>query len=73
MRTTIKISREKEIVVRPSLGGGGVDLTIFPAATVGSEYLQGVALTPDQCGALIFGIEQALETMAVRNAVQAAR
>lgn len=55
MKTTVKLGAGKAIVVSPAPGGVRVDLT------VAGVVMGGDRMTPDQCGALIFGIEQALE------------
>jgi hypothetical protein len=57
MKTTVKIDAAKSVVVLPSKAARGVEiqLNLF-GATMG-----GATLTPDQCGALIVGIECALE------------
>lgn len=55
MKTTIKLGAGRAIVVTPAPGGVRVDLTMAGVVMGGDR------ITPDQCGALIFGIEQALE------------
>lgn len=55
MKTTIKLGAGRAIVVTPAPGGVRVDLTMAGMVMGGDK------LTPDQCGALMFGIEQALE------------
>lgn len=52
MKTTIKIDLLRSLVVEPASGGG--------------VCIGGQVATPDQCGALIFAIEAALETQAVK-------
>lgn len=60
MKTTIKLGGGKAVIVdRGARGGVSVDFT-FGGVSVGRDEL-----TPDQCGALIFGIEQALEAAGV--------
>ncbi len=70
MKTTIKCGAGRAIVVQPGPSGTvQFDVTVFGVG------LGGEALTEDQAGALIFGIEQALEsgqTAAQRMAQRAA-
>lgn len=55
MKTTIKLGAGRAIVVTPAPGGVRIDLTMAGVVVGGDR------ITPDQCGALMFGIEQALE------------
>lgn len=60
MKTTLKLSGGRALVVQPAAGQGvRVDLT-FAGVVVGGDVL-----TPDQCGALLFGIEQAAEAAGI--------
>lgn len=60
MRTTLKLSGGRALVVAPAAGQGvRVELT-FAGVVVGGDVL-----TPDQCGALMFGIEQAAEAAGI--------
>lgn len=60
MKTTLKLSGGRALVVSPAAGQGvRVDLT-FAGVVVGGDVL-----TPDQCGALLFGIEQAAEAAGI--------
>jgi hypothetical protein len=60
MKTTVK-THNKKIVVQPSLVAGFIELNLLGDF----GYLTGTTLTPDQAGALIFGLEQALEAQDV--------
>lgn len=52
----------RDVIVRPSKVAGMIELTLIEkGATISGGYCSGVVLTADQAGALIFGIEQALE------------
>lgn len=53
MKTTIKIDAAKSIVIEPSKQGPGVmvSLVLFGAA------MASATLTPDQCGAMVTGLE----------------
>ncbi|WP_288254056.1 hypothetical protein [uncultured Hydrogenophaga sp.] len=55
MKTTIKLSAGRALVVQPQGAGVRVDLTF------GGVVMGGDVLTPDQAGALLFGLEQAAE------------
>lgn len=55
MKTTIKLGKAKAIVVKPSPRGVAVEVTVAGVVLVCDH------LTEDQCGALMFGIEQAIE------------
>lgn len=65
MKTTVKLGLSKAITVQPEGAGLRIDLCLFgqPAHT---EHL-----TADQVGALMFGMEQALEVQASRAAAAA--
>lgn len=67
MKTTIKLSREKGITVAPTnLGRVLIGMATCPGMV--AEKWEGFAdLTPDQAGALIFGLEQALEAAGIRR------
>lgn len=59
MKTTIKITNAKRLIVEPCKKTGGVILETVQGLNFTSA--EPWHLTPDQCGALIFGLEQALE------------
>ncbi|WP_302172856.1 hypothetical protein [uncultured Hydrogenophaga sp.] len=59
MRSTIKLGAGRAIVVQPQGEGVRFDLT-FAGVVVGGDVL-----TPDQCGALVFSIEQAAEAAGI--------
>lgn len=60
MKTTIKLTTDREMVIQPSKFTPGHVSVIFEnrASAIGQF---GVTLTPDQLGALIFALEQAAE------------
>ena len=55
MKTTIKLGAARSIIVTPAPNGVRVDLTMAGVVIGGDN------ITEDQAGALMFGIEQALE------------
>lgn len=55
MKTTIKLGASRAIVITPAPNGVRVDLTMA-GVVIGGDHI-----TADQAGALMFGIEQALE------------
>lgn len=55
MKTTIKLGAARAIVITPAPNGVRVDLTMA-GVVIGGDHM-----TADQAGALMFGIEQALE------------
>jgi len=61
MKTTIR-AHTKDVIVKPSPVAGMIELHLQskndPAH---GQHVAAVVLTPDQAGALIFGLEQALE------------
>jgi hypothetical protein len=58
MKTTIKLAGGRALVVQPAPGKGvRVDVTLAGVA--------GDVLTPDQTGALLFGLEQAAEAAGI--------
>lgn len=62
MKTTVKLSPTKSITVEPAgkhCKGGIIATLNFEV--FGIKSTEAMTLTPDQCGALIFGIEQGLE------------
>lgn len=60
MKSTIKLNRDREIVVQPSrVNPGLVSLIIENRASAIGQW--GVTLTMDQVGALLFALEQAAE------------
>lgn len=68
MKTTIKLGGGKAVTVTPGARGGAMVEFSFGGVSVGRDEL-----TPDQCGALIFGIEQALEAAGVAQDRAAAK
>lgn len=59
MMTTVKLSATRRIVVEPR--EGGVMLELNRKEADGLNFQLYAVLTPDQCGALIFALEQACE------------
>jgi hypothetical protein len=66
MKTTIKLTPTMRLVVQPAAKVGGISLEFTHGTTTTTS--EAWHLTPDQAGALIFGMEQALETMQVKMA-----
>lgn len=66
MKSTIKAEGGRALCVEPSTTPGNVK---FTALMFGVKFGE-LDATPDQCGALIFGIEQALEVGQVRAGVR---
>jgi hypothetical protein len=64
MKTTVALGAKKAIVIKPSVRGIRVDLTLAGVSIGGDD------ITPDQAGALIFGIEQAMEVWKMRLEAQ---
>ena len=64
MKTTIKLTRIKALIVEPCANADLISVSVRSGAEVTST--EASYLTPDQAGALIFGLEQALEVMAAR-------
>lgn len=60
MKTTIKLTTDREIVIQPSKVTPGHVSVIFEnrASAIGQW---GVTLTPDQVGALLFALESAAD------------
>lgn len=58
MKTTIKLGASKSLTVEPCARLGGVLATVN-MNVFGVSMSEAIHLTPDQCGALIFGLEQA--------------
>lgn len=65
MKTTVKTDTGR-VTVQPLTGEKRVLLSLGMPG-----HFPGLALTPDQCGALIFGMEQALEAMEAHEARRA--
>lgn len=65
MKTTIKLAGGRALVIEPGAEAVKVSLT------VGGIVLGCNELTADQTGAMLFGVEQALEARAVRTGAQA--
>lgn len=63
MKTTVKLSATRSIVVDPI--ASGVMINMIERVPTG-EYITCLSvLTPDQCGALIFALEQACEVRTI--------
>lgn len=71
MKTTIKLTPGKSLTVEPCAKRGGVIATLG-LELFGIKTSEAVHLTPDQCGALIFGLEQALPMQDQHHAARAA-
>lgn len=56
MKTTIKLSKGVSLTTAPNQAGG-----VLFSVTVAGVVVFSDTMTPDQCGAHIFGMEQALE------------
>jgi len=68
MKTTIKLGGGKAAIITPGTKGGvNVDFT-FGGVSMGRGELE-----PDQCGVLIFAIEQALEAAGIAQDRAAAK
>lgn len=66
MKTTIKLSTARSIVITPAPNGVRFDMTMS-GVVIGGDHI-----TEDQAGALMFGIEQALyKSRADRERAQA--
>ena len=61
MKTTIKLGKAKSIIVKPSPRGLSFEVCVAGVVLVCDH------LTPDQCGALMFGMETALEVGRLAN------
>ncbi len=59
MKTTIKLGAGRALIVQPQGEGVRVDLTF------GGVVMGGDVLTPDQCGALMIGLERATEAAGI--------
>lgn len=64
MKTTIKTGICSSLIVQPSTKGMKLALNGI------TDTVAVVDLTPDQAGALIFGIEQALEAAGIQRDLQ---
>lgn len=64
MKTTVKLSSIKSIAVMPITKGA--QPAVFVEVDLGT-ISHGFGMTPDQAGALIFGIEQALEAAGIQR------
>lgn len=73
MKTTIKLSPTKSLTIEPAGHhcNGGIIATI-QFSMFGVTSKEQMTMTADQCGALIFGIEQALPVAEQRHAARAA-
>lgn len=63
MKTTIKLTTARKLTVQPCIPGG---VTVELCHGEGYTSTETLHLSADQCGALIFGIEQALEAENLR-------
>lgn len=70
MKTTIKLSPGKSLSVEPCKIGGVIATLNFEMFGIKSS--EAMTLTPDQCGALIFGLEQALPEQDQHHSARAA-
>lgn len=61
MKTTVKLAQHQSISVYPCFFG--VRMEIKTTNAEGAASVDAYNLTPDQCGALLFGIEQAAEVV----------
>lgn len=59
MKTTIKLTLTKSLTVEPCKEGGILATISF--SMFGVTRSEALHLTTDQCGALLFGVEQALD------------
>lgn len=66
MKTTVKLTPSKSITVEPCKAGGVLATISFEM--FGVKTSEPIHLTPDQVGALLFGMEQAAEASAQRQA-----
>lgn len=71
MKTTIKLGASKSLTVEPCAKRGGVIATLA-LEMFGIKTSEAVHLSPDQCGALIFGLEQAMPMKDQHHAARAA-
>ena len=60
MKTTIKIDTKKALVIEPAQLSNGINFNL----TIAGFTVGGAVLTPDQCGVIIFALEQALGCIA---------
>jgi len=60
MKTTVKLGAGRAVTIEPGEEGVRIAYEIWGVPLEASE------ITPDQAGALLFGIEQALEAVRVR-------
>lgn len=68
MKSTIKLSTAEAIVIEPGQGGG-----VKFSATVRGVPVIARKLTPDQAGAAIFALEQAIEAAQIATQRQGAQ
>lgn len=55
MKATIKLGGNRSIVIQPTPNGARIDVTLAGVVMAGDN------ITPDQAGAIIFALEQAME------------
>lgn len=65
MKTTVKLGANRAITVQPGVKGMRVELKLAGVVIGGDD------LTPDQAGALMFGMERAMEVWRDRLEAQA--
>lgn len=65
MKNTVKLDALHSIVTQPSLDGVMVQIFTGPLPVINKR------LTPEQCSALIFGLEQALEALEITKRADA--
>lgn len=68
MKTTVKLSQAISATVSPTKAGG-----VLLEINGGYDCPVTFHLTPDQCGAFIFGMEQALEAAAMSTTRETAQ
>lgn len=64
MKTTVKLAKHQSISVSPCIFGVRIEIKTCNAD--GAASVDAYNLTPDQCGALLFGIEQAAEVCRIK-------
>jgi len=67
MKTTVRLDKRTRMTVQPAKDGAGLSIVHeVKAELLDAWYVVHTSvITPDQAGALIFGMEQALETQEV--------
>lgn len=72
MKTTIKLPGAKSLTVEPSTHAQGGVIATIAFEMFGIKSSESIHLTPDQCGTLIFGLEQAIPMKDQHHAARAA-